>query len=242
LFESPGLQQVRDLERRLDAFYVAWRRGTGTRVFAYCQQRVWHTSPEWLFLVRHGAPFRREEAMENGEPTSVLYRPRQYAVLKYDTARGEIGVYSSAPREERMLLKIFGRTLFGRDDFFPGGAKFDLTPLVESGRACLTCRDVPGIENVRLTDVEFFQREVPWRRVLQQAGDIFALVEQNELQWPKEIEQITRATFTVKFWRQKRPRRVTIVPCNRALYSRNEDAGLLEKWMEARSFIQAVSA
>ena len=29
---------------------------------------------------------------------------------------------------------------------------------------CLACADVPGIEDVRLTDVEFFQRREPWRR------------------------------------------------------------------------------
>jgi hypothetical protein len=237
-FPDPTLEQLRTLEQRLDAFYVAWRRGTGTRVFAYCQRRAWQDSPEWLFLVRHGAPFRREEAMENGEPTSVLYRPRRYAVLKYDTGRGEMGVYCSAPRERQVLLKSFGSCLFGRNDFFPGVAKFDLRPLVDCGRACLACADVPGIEEVKLTHVEFFHRREPWRRVSQQADDIFALIEGAHMQWPEKVDEITKATFTVRLWRQKRPRRVTIVPCNRALYSRDEESSLLERWMEARRLIR----
>jgi hypothetical protein len=233
----PTLETLRELEQRLDAFYVAWGRGTGTRVFAYCQQRMWHCAPEWVFLVRHGAPFRREEAMEAGKPTAVLYRPRKYAVLKYDTGRGEMGVYCSSPREQKVLLRAFGACLFGRKDFFPGTAKFNLWPLVLSGRASLACMDVPGIEHVRLTDVEFYQRAEPWKRVIQQADDIFTLLERDEVRWPARIEEITRATFAVKFWRQKRPRRLSIVPCNRALYSRDEDSTILESWMAARSFI-----
>jgi hypothetical protein len=204
-------------------------------VFPYCQTKLGDDAPEWLFLVRHGAPFRREEAMENGEPSSVLYRPRKYAVLKYDTARGEMGVYCSAPREERILLKVFGRTLFGRDDFFPGGAKFDLSPLVKRGRSCLACADVFGIEHVSLTDVEFFHRREPRRRESQHAEDVFTLVERSCVKWPEEVNEITKATFTFRLWRQRRARKLTILPCNRAVYSRDEDSQILERWMEARS-------
>jgi len=236
---EPTLEKMRVLEHRLDAFYRAWRRGGGTKVEAFAQQRLWHDSPEWLFLVRHGAPFRREEAMENETPTAVLFRPRVYAVLKYDTGRGEMGVHCSGPRECRALLRIFGSVLFGRSDFFPGRAKFDLTPLVKQGRACLACSDVPGIEEVRLTGVEFEFKEER-RSVVQRADDIFSLVERGEIQWPRRICEIKKATFAVRLWRQKRPRRLVIMPCNRALYSRDEESPIMERWMEAREVIVPV--
>jgi hypothetical protein len=92
-----------------------------------------------------------------------------------------------------------------------------------------------------LTGVEFFKRTEPWQRVLQQAEDIFTLVEREEIQWPENIQEITRAMFTVKFWRQKRPRRVTIVPCNRAPYTRDEDSAILERWMEAREMVRPMT-
>lgn len=237
-FDGPTLEQMRALEERLNAFYVAWRRGGGTRVFSYCQQKLGHDAPEWLFLVRHGGLFRREEAMENGEPTSVCYRPRKYALLKYDAGRGEIGIYCSEERERKVLLKAFGKVFFGRDNFFPGTAKFDLAPLVTRGRAALAWGDVPAIEQVRLTDLEFYRRHAPWRRMTQQADDLFALIEHGELSWPRDVREITKATFTVKFWRQNRAQRVTIMPCNRALFSCDEDSPILERWMEARELIQ----
>lgn len=240
-FEGATLEQLRLLEEKLNAFYVAYRRGGGTRVFSYCQQKVGQPSPEWLFLVRHGGLFRREEAMENGEPTAVVYRPRKYAVLKYDVSRGEMGVCCGETRERKILLKLFGKVLFGRDNFFPGTAKFDLGPLIARGRAALAWADVPPIEQVRLTDLEFYRREAPWRRVIQQAEDLFSLIEHGELCWPRDVAEITSATFTVKFSRQSRARRVTIVPCNRALYSRDEDSPILERWMAARGLIQPLN-
>jgi len=237
-FEGPTLEQIRILEARLGAFYAAWRCGTGTRVFSYCQQRLGNDFPEWFFLVWHGAIPKREEAMEKGEPTSVMFRPRRYAILKYDPLRGEMGVYCSAEREKNILLRVFGGTLFGRDNFFPARAKFNLRPLVDRGRLALGWADVPPIEDVRLTELEFFRRRAPWRRVIHQADDLFELFERGELHWPRDLTEVAKATFTVKFWRQRRPRQLTIVPCNRALYARDGDSPILAKWMEAREIIQ----
>jgi len=178
--------------------------------------------------------------MERGQPTSLMYRPRRYALLKYDPMRGEMGVYSSAEIEQRILLKAFGGALFGRDNFFPGRLKFDLRPLVYRGRSALACADVPPIEDVRLTEVHFFRRRAPWRLVIQRADDLFELFERGEIRWPKDLTEITRATFTVKLWRERRPRRLTIIPCNRALYARDEESPIMGKWMEAREMIRPI--
>ena len=88
-----------------------------------------------------------------------------------------------------------------------------------------------------LIEVEFFFREEPWKCVRHKAGDIFELAERGELEWPRKIEEITRATFKVKFRRARRARRLTIVPCNKALYARDSDSGVLEKFLKARGFV-----
>jgi hypothetical protein len=64
------------------------------------------------------------------------------------------------------------------------------------------------------------------------------MLENGDFQWPKNVQDITKATFQVRFWREKRPRCVTIVPCNRALYSRDVDWLLMERLMLARGFIR----
>ena len=83
-FDGPTDKQLAGLEGRLCAFYEAWHRGKGTRVFAYRQPPVLRSASdeggsnlelrpsEWCFLVRHGMPFRRESALENGQPATVF--------------------------------------------------------------------------------------------------------------------------------------------------------------------------
>jgi hypothetical protein len=229
-FSKPAAEQITALEQRLNSFYTAWRRGPGARVLVYDR------SPEWWFLVRHGAPFCRQPALRAGQPTTVSFRPQQHDVLVYDTRRGEMRLHCCSHRERNVLLSAFGLHLFGRKDFFPLSAKYTLAPLVRRGRDCLACADVPGLERVRLTEVEFYFREAPWQRVIRQADDIFQLVENQALRWPSPLEAITRATFEFKFQRSKRPRRVTIVPCNKALYGRDQDSSQIERWFQARQF------
>jgi hypothetical protein len=231
-FAGPTADQLRELHERLNSFYQACRRGPGTRVFS-CRR-----DQQWCFLVRHGAPCRREGALEPcGRPTTVFYRPQKHDVLSYDSARGEMAVHCCGLRERRVLLRAFGKCLFGDTDFFPGTAKYTLAPLVRHGRACLACTDVPAMEQVTLKQVEFFFRKDPWKRVTQAAPDIFHLVETCQLEWPEKIQEITRATFEVKLWRARRPRLLTIIPCNQARFGSEEDIDTLQEWLQRREFI-----
>jgi hypothetical protein len=230
-FAPPSLDRLALLEQRLNAFYEAWKRGKGARVFAY------HQPPEWCFLVRHGAPCRREGAMRDDLPTTLFYRPQRHDILIYDPSRGEIRVNCCAVSERKVLLRLFGNCLFGRSDFFDATAKYTLAPLLRNGRACLACEDVPGIEFLSLKEVEFHYRDEPPHRDTLRADDIFALVEAARLRWPAGPDEITRATFEVKFSRVKRPRRFTIIPCNKVLYGRDSDGPLLDQLLQARGFI-----
>jgi hypothetical protein len=63
-------------------------------------------------------------------------------------------------------------------------------------------------------------------------------VERGRVKLPDQLENITSATFQVRFRGAKRPRRLTIVPCNRVIYGREEDWPLLERLMLARGFIK----
>jgi hypothetical protein len=230
-FRGATPEQLATLEARLDAYYQAARRGKGVKVFASQQ------GDTFIFVVRHGAPCRREGAMQDGLPTTVFFRPQRHDVLKYDALHGEMALNCCSDSERRILLRIFGSTLFGRPDFFPGASKYTLYPIIRDGRASLACADVPGMEWVRLVGVDRDIFEAPKHRDSKKAADIFDLVESGSLKWPDNIEQLKRATFLVKFWRAAKPRRFTIVPCNHVIYGRPEDSRLLQKFMRLRGFI-----
>ena len=230
-FVLPQAEQVTALEARLNDWYDARKRGRGARVLVFPQHG------ECWFLVRHGMPCRREGTMQDGQPGSVFYRPQKHDVLVYDPARGELRLNCCGKGERAEFLKAFGVHLFGNERFFPGTAKYTLAPLVADGRNCLACLDVPGIERVVLKEVEFFFPVKPRERVTRKSDDIFALLENGRVEWPKAPGAITRATFEVKFTEARKARRVTILPSNKALYGRDDDSLLVERWLAARKFI-----
>ncbi len=240
-FEHPTLHQRYELERQLGAYYAARGCASAVKVSIFEQQRRGTETVEWLFLVQHTEPARRQQTLQKGIPRPQLFVPWIHSRLKYDCGRGEMAVNASDEHETKILLKIFGRVLFGRDNFFPMQCKYDLLPVTRDGRAVTFCRDVPGIEHVSMTRVEFWDRETK-EGMIHQAPDVFGLHERGLFKWPKELKQFKSATFAVKFWRQSVPRKVTIMPTNRALYSREEEGPLIEKLLEARQISRALAA
>jgi hypothetical protein len=229
-FEPPSAQQIAALEARLNAWYVKKKRGGGCKVLVYPK------GEECWFLVRHGLPCKRESAMEDGEATSIFYRPQKHDVLVYNIAAGEMRINCCGKRELDEFREAFGVHLFGDDRFFSGDAKYTLAPIVQSGKNCLVCSDVEGMADVTLKEVEFFYAGKPSHRIIRKSEDIFALVESGHLKWP-EPDVLTRAVFEVAFAEAKKTRRVTIAGANRAMYGRDDDSVIVERWLKARKFV-----
>ena len=228
-FEVPSDEALRALEARLDNWYAEHKRGRG------CKVRAFPKDGECWFLVRHGLPCKRESVMDGDGTGSVFYRPQKHDVLAYNEERGEIRVNCCGVRELKEFLGAFGAYVFGREDFFPGDAKYQFAPLL-TGRDCLAWGDVPGIESVTLREVEFFFGGKPWQRVTRTSEDIFTLVERESLHWP-DVDRITRAGFEIKFG-EKKTRRVTIIGANKAQYGRDDDSVKVEAWLKLRKFVR----
>lgn len=229
-FSPPTPEQLRALEARLEGWYVKKKRGPGCKVLMYPK------GDECWFLVRHGQPCKREGAMQDGQATSVFYRPQKHDVLVYNSALGELRINCCGVRERNEFREAFGVHLFGDDRIFSGDAKYTLAPIVNDGENCLTCADIPGFDSVTLKEVEFFYRGKPSQRVIRKSEDIFALVKAGYFKWP-EVDVLTRVVFEVAFTGAKKTRRVTIAGANRAMYGRDDDSVLVEQWLKARKFI-----
>ncbi|GIW56162.1 MAG: hypothetical protein KatS3mg082_2566 [Nitrospiraceae bacterium] len=229
-FNMPSLEAHRNLERELDDWFEHKKRGRGTRVFIYPKDdAVW-------FLVQHGEPFKREDSLQEGDVSSVCYRPLKHDVVVYDRRLGELRVNARLVGEKRLYCQQFGKHLFGDETCFPSTSKYTLEPLREYGADALACGDVQGIEWITLTEVHLFwggaQREIEIRKAL----DVFAALSERQRELP-EHPRIIKAVFKVKFADSKTPRSVTIRPSNIATYTRDSDAALVEQWLELRGFI-----
>jgi hypothetical protein len=231
-FAVPSRETLAAMEARMDVWFEKKRRGRGCRVLVYPRDG------ECWFMVRHGEPCRREGTHEQqGQPSSVFYRPQQHDILVYDTERGEIRIHAGSKGERELYRKCFGAYLFGSENFFPADGKYRLAPLARDGAESMNCLDVEGIEWVRLREIEIlWGRGVDAEREVRKGADLFTSFEKRGYRL-KEEWNLQRAVFSVKFANNKIPRSVTIRPSNHAKYERDDDSVFLEEWLRKRKFI-----
>ena len=220
-FKEPSAQTLLALESALDDHFQQMKRGRHAKVFCYPKSDgIW-------FLVRHGEPCKREGAIEGGEPTSVYYRPEKHDVLCYDVRRGELRINAETKKIRELYCAQFGLHLFGDEQQFPGTEKFTLEPLRTNGGDALACTDLPALEWVHLTEIQYYRGMPDGETEIHRAKDLSRAFERRGWPIPEDVH-ISRASFKVKFAESKTPRTVTICPPNVARYGRDSDAAIVE--------------
>ncbi|HOZ49070.1 MAG TPA: hypothetical protein PLO37_06750 [Candidatus Hydrogenedentes bacterium] len=229
-FLEPDEDTLRAIERSLDEWFVRQRRGRTARVAMFAgPDSVW-------FLVRHGEPFTRESAIEKGESGSVYFRPAKFDVLVYNRETGELRINATGKTLKRLYREVFGLRLFGDGSFFDGSHRFTLEPLRRDGKASLVCSDIHGLEWVKLKEIHLHWLNEYRETEIHKADDVFAAMENRGTSIPIRAT-IAKAAFEVKFEDAKTPRTVVVGSENKAQYKRDDDAGLIERWMLNRGFI-----
>ncbi|MGB4259419.1 MAG: hypothetical protein WBL15_17110 [Phycisphaerae bacterium] len=234
-FESFGtavspVPKYRDpMKKDLDDFFEKKKRGRNTKVFPYVRDdSVW-------FLIRHGDPFKPEGAIDNkGESVGVYYWPEKFDVLVLDPVEGELRINARNKGEKKEYRKVFGRHLYKNDDFFGGESKYTLEPLREKGEDAIAL--IEGMDDVRVTEVDFLWGGSHNEREIRKADDIFAAYKDRGRTFPAKAP-IIKACFRVTFSNSDTPRTVIIKPPNVAQYTRDTDSVIVERWLKARGFI-----
>lgn len=226
----PDDQNLQSLERSLDIFFANNGHGSGVRVHVYPRGH------EMWFLIRRGDLYRREATLENGQSGSIAFRPEKYDLVIFNQMTHELGINGKNEKVRNEYRKQFGYYLFGRDNQFAGVSKYSLEPLREQGIQSLNVIDAPGIQWVKLTDLQYTVRVIAEELRSCKAPNLFEHFQYKNFAIPSDWE-LKRATFKVRFEDNPTPRSVTIKPPNVALYSRDEDTAVVEEWLIRRGFI-----
>lgn len=235
-FDGPTAKGRADLEADLAEWFYEAKRGRHAKVWMYRRPN------EYWFLVRHGLASKRQEVVSASGADTLIFRPGEYDVMVYNRKRRELRIHGCNPREVEVLRTLLGKHVFHDENFFPGGARFTLAPLVDAGRACLVCTDIPGIEDILLTEVQILAASgSEWLRSTHHASDLFTAVENERVVLP-EPECLVRASFLVRFSDSKKRRTIKILGSNKLSVIRDGDTELMERWLEARGFIIKRSA
>lgn len=223
------------LERDMDDWFEKNKRGNGCEVTPF-------DAPEEnkvYFLIRHGMPFKREGKIEAGVTGSVFYRPEFHDVIVYDRDANELQVFnkSGGKKERKMYLESFGLRFFGDAEYFPDEDKYTLQPILDDGEDCLSCHDIPGLEEIRLTEMQLQFRGPLNDRTILRSKDIFKSHQNRNRDLPN-FGELVAASFQVKFEGNAKPRTIKIKTPNVASFDRKEDAHVIEQWMKKRGFIK----
>jgi len=220
------------LEEDLNQYFQSKKRGNGCQI-------IRKDSPgEVRFLVQHGQTCRREPSRKGGQSASTFFRPEKTDVVILDVVHNEMRINASTLADLRELRTTFGCRLFGDPNRFVFAEKYTLDPLKLDGPAALQCRDVEGIESIRLREVEYSWEGAFEHTETHRAEDLFkalAIVGREVEQKP----QLRKAVFKIKLDGEKRPRSVTIRAGNKAGYNRGEEAMVIEDWLRARGFVRS---
>jgi len=227
-FVPPSAETLRELETQLRAWFVSHNRGSYCRVFMY------PNGTHCVFLIRHGLPCKRENAIKDDASTCVFYRPQKHDVVQYDYTKGILGIHCCGKRELNFLRRMFGRHLFRDDEFFPPVEFYDLGPLVSDGEAALRCSDVPGLLRVSLCEVGFEVDDEDECEIAYRAKNVFKAVKKGTLKWPPPAP-VTKATFQIHFTDMS-SRKITLMAPNRISWGQDENCPRIEQWLRARGF------
>ena len=226
---------INTLERDMDDWFEKNKRGNGCEVTSFDMS----DENKVYFLVRHGMPFKREGKIdETGVTGSVFYRPEFHDVIVYDREANELQIFnkSGGKKERNMYLEAFGLRFFGDAEYFPDEDKYTLQPLLDDGADSLSCLDIPGLEEIRLTEVQLQFRGPYNDRSIFRSKNLFASLQDRSKDLPR-FGNLVAASFQVKFENSPKPRTIKIKTPNVASFDRKEDAHVIVQWLIARGFI-----
>jgi hypothetical protein len=214
----------------LNRIFQQKRRGRTIKIM------VFEESDEFCFMLRKGEPMTRDSAISSeGESETVYYRPERFdiAVVRPVISEIRLNICGKAAWMVENYRTQFGEILYGDPEYFYGVAVFTLKPLLEQGRAALSCREISGLASIRMIQC----------KILMPNENKLTIQGKNAIEVLKKIRksflstgQIVSAKFRVKFSKSRHTRIVTIREGNQAEFKFDDDGRLIELWLALRGF------
>ena len=224
----------RSLEQAIDDWFDARRCGRGALV--QCHQ----DDLAAYFNVAHGTPMHRQRILADGRHDQLIFRPLQDDIAIFDKLIGELRINAETLSQRELYRRMIGLHVFGDEELFPAGDKYSLDPLVEYGEASLSVAAIDELTAAECHTLKILlpgdkPEELTSRRqdVLEVLQERLAMLDRNGF---ADI-RLTEAKFKLTFIESRRSRTVTIKPPNVAIYSRDGDGEIVEKFLRQRGFI-----
>lgn len=224
---------LKALNSAVEEHYIAMDRGHGAYIIPI------ETERELRLVVPHGAPYCRRGCWRESKPSSVGFRPMEFACAMLDWEHWELRLNCKTEKERRFFISGVGQHLLGSSSFFTAEQKYTLEPL-RRGRSALLCSAVPGIRRVRLVALTM-KFGGAFGRVREEIADDLLLAFEHDGESISERAELVKARFEFEFADSSKPRPVTLARGNRATYTRSGDSALVERFFELQKFSRRVA-
>jgi len=234
-WRRPAQKLLKRFAQDMDMWYDGQKKGRGTRI-----SMIERGNAAW-FIVRHGGTFRRENAVANGKPHVVFYRPEAYDLLIYYHSQGELAIYNdgNSVKERRAYCAYLGKNMFGDPDFFQkaDANKYSLEPLRSKCKAAMDCSDIPGLASARLTYLKYQFNGGNNHSIMHKAEDVFTGLDHLGEDIPQEAQLVCMGLKLTPAGGLGKERTVKLYAPNVSVYDHESDAEIAHQFLVHQGFI-----
>lgn len=226
---------IRALSQSLNEALIERCAGLGVQVYPVA------STGGFRLMVRHGDALRREAVVDETsyDTERIAFHPQRYDVLIYTPGERELLVNVRRQRTVQTYLQHIGHHLFGNPHLFAGEGlplRYTLGPLRVDGEASLATSDVPGLDHVALTKLVWVSNSHTGMRSTFHANNVLLGLEADGLAISSHA-RLSAATFRVRY-RGGRESSVSITTPNKAVFGRESDIEVVQRWLRLRGFIR----
>lgn len=200
-----------------------------------CEVHPYQDGDEIRFTITHGQLYRSDGSISKSMAMQrVTFRPQQHDAVIFDNRTMTLKVNARNNGERGLYRTAFGQVLFGNPDHFPAdGRIYTLEPL---RRSPLDFRPVVGIRGVVLTEV-WIEFESPDQRVEKYQSRDLSVSIANDGRPNLRAGRLTHGVLMVRYSSGGRARKLEIRPPNVAIFDRDRDGEVTERFLEANGFV-----
>lgn len=228
---TPDIQKA--FQQDLGIVFNAHARGS------FCEITEHRRNHEWVYVVRHGDPYKRDteykkpETEDAAKPKPLYFWPCVQDLIVYNERSHVMRTNAQCAWHKKAYAQYFGKHIFGDETLFEERVVFTLEPLRTVGREILNGTPY-GIDAIQLTELQtVVDPEIDDLRI-RRSKDVFTSYE-NEGGFP-ENEEIKQAGFRVRFANAKSWRNVTVCG-SRARYTQDANGKHVTAWLEGTGIV-----
>lgn len=227
-------QATRCLQNYIDDWYDSRRCGRGATVLNHQDDAAAY------FTISHGLPMHRQRILANGQHDHLVFRPLYDDIAIFDKLIGELRINAETQSQLELYRRMIGLHIFGNEALFPKGDLYTLDPLTRFNDEPLSVASIVELTAAECHSVKILlpghkSEELTTRRrdvleVLNDRIEMFRRAGFADL-------RLTEVKFGLTFRESRRTRMVTIKPPNVAIYSREGDGEVIERFLRFHGFI-----